>query len=370
MAKKSYNDMSAGMDRAIPAPVLPYEPPRPHKYNPPIALIGCGGVSTYHLAAYRDMNLNVVALCDRHAERADGRRKEFFPKANVYTDPREILCRDDVEVVDITTHPQDRPRLISTAIDAGKHVLSQKPFVLDLDVGERLAEQADRRGVKLAVNLNGRWAPHFSYLRHAIDKGLLGDVFAAHLSCHWNHEWIRSTRFNDVHHILLLDYAIHWFDILTCLMPGQTPRRVFSTLARAPHQKSRPPLLGQTLLEFDGAQASLIFDGTVAAGTRDTGYIAGTRGSARYEGPNLTEHAVTLHTAKGYGSPKLAGQWFRAGFMGTMGELLCAIESRQEPSHNARNTLAGLATCFAAVRSADTGKTQTVGKVRKLNVRD
>ena len=168
-----------------------------------------------------------------------------------------------------------------------------------------------------------------------------------------------------MHHIVLYDYAIHWFDMLTCLMPGQTPRRVFSTLTRAADQKSRPPLLGQTLLELDRAQASLVFDAAVAAGSRDCGYVAGTRGSARYEGPSLTEHAVTIQTARGFGSPKLKGDWFREGFMGTMGELLCAIEAKREPS-TARSSLAGLAACFAAGAHAETGRPQIVGKVRKM----
>ena len=53
------------------------------------------------------------------------------------------LARDDIDVVDITTHPAERPPLIETALTAGKHVLSQKPFVLDLDVGRRLADLAD-----------------------------------------------------------------------------------------------------------------------------------------------------------------------------------------------------------------------------------
>jgi predicted dehydrogenase len=368
MAKRAYNDMSTGGSKSVSAPRLPYEPPRPRKYNPPIALIGCGGVSTYHLAAYRQMKLNVVALCDRHLERADARRKEFFPAASVYFDPRAVLRRDDIEVVDITTHPKERLPLMSAAIDAGKHVLSQKPFVLDLDAGLRLADRAEKAGVKLAVNLNGRWAPHFSYIRQAIARGTLGDVFAAHLSCHWNHEWIQSTRFNDVHHIVLFDYAIHWFDILTCLMPQCTPVRVFATHARAPGQKSRPPLLAEALLEFAGAQASLVFDGAASAGSRDAGYIAGTLGSARYDGPSLSEHAVTIHTKKGFGSPRLRGDWFREGFMGTMGELLCAIESNRTPSNSARSSLAGLAACFAAVRSAETDRAQLVGKVRKLPV--
>ena len=107
-------------------------------------------------------------------------------------------------------------------------------------------------------------------------------------------------------------------------------------------------MLGQAILEYEGAQASLVFDGAVAAGSRNYGYIAGTRGSIRYEGSRLTKHVVTIHTLKGFGSPKLKGDWLGEGFMGTMGELLCSIESEREPVNSARGSLVGLAACFAA----------------------
>src|SRR5258708_485531 len=131
--KKSYNEMGSAAKAKIEAPVLAYEPPKPKKYNPPIGLIGCGGISASHLAAYKQMGLNVVALCDVITDRAEGRRKEFFPAAKTYTDFKELLKRDDIEVVDLATNPQDREYLIPAAIHAGKNVLSQKPFVLNLD---------------------------------------------------------------------------------------------------------------------------------------------------------------------------------------------------------------------------------------------
>jgi predicted dehydrogenase len=93
-------------------------------------------------------------------------------------------------------------------------VLSQKPFVLDLDVGERLVALADARNVRLAVNQNGRWAPHFSYLRQAIAAGLLGDLVSAHLSVHWDHTWTVGTPFEEIHDLVLYDFGIHWFDIV------------------------------------------------------------------------------------------------------------------------------------------------------------
>lgn len=367
--KKAYAIKENPALKQIEAPALKYQPPRPKKYNPPIGLIGCGGISASHLGAYKKMGLNIVALCDLIPERVESRRKEFFPDAQTYTDYQQLLKRDDIEVIDIATHPQDREYLIPAVLKARKNVLSQKPFVLKLDKGEEFAELAEKMGVTLAVNQNGRWAPHVSYMRQAVGKGLIGDVVGAHLRCSWDHEWIKQTHFNRLHHIILYDYAIHWFDMINCYIEGKQPLRCFSTLTRASYQQSRPPLLGQTIIEFDGAQASLAFDAAVRFGQDDESYITGSKGTLHSHGSTINNQPVTISTAKGFGTAKLDGQWFSEGFMGTMGELLCAIEQKRQPVNNPQNNLRGLAMCFAAVKSAESGRPETVGKVRTVNMK-
>ena len=116
-----------------------YQPQLPDNYRPPIGLIGCGGITKHHLTAYRAGGLDVVAMCDVDASLAAARRDEFYPQAAVSERAEDIFERDDIEVVDIATHPAERPPLIRAALRAGKHVLSQKPFVLDLDEGEALS---------------------------------------------------------------------------------------------------------------------------------------------------------------------------------------------------------------------------------------
>ena len=364
--KKEYGLKELGALKKIAAPALAYEPQRPRRYCPAIGLVGCGGISDKHLAAYKKMGLNVVAICDRHPERAARRCREFFPDAAAYTDYKDVLRRDDVEVVDFTTYPRDRDYQIPDALNAGKHVLSQKPFVTDLDRGQRLVELAEKRGVRLAVNQNGRWAPHFSYIRSAVARGLLGEITAAHFQVHWDHEWIEATKFNDLHHIVLYDFGIHWFDMLSAVLPDRRPTRVFSTLTRSSRQTAKPPLLGQTLVEYDGAQASLVFDAATKFGHLDETFVTGSKGTIVSRGRDLTHQAVSLCTGKGIATPKLRGTWFVEGFMGAMGELLCAIEQKRAPANSAEENLRGLAICFAAVRSADTGEPQMVGKVRGI----
>ena len=122
------------------------------------------------------MRIPVIALSNRTLEKAENFREKFFPNAKVYQDYHEILIMDEVEVVDVTPHPADRLPILYDCLDAGKHTLSQKPFVLDLPEGKKLVDLAQEKNTKLAVNQNGRWAPHFSYIRNAVDQGLIGEV--------------------------------------------------------------------------------------------------------------------------------------------------------------------------------------------------
>lgn len=348
------------------APVLDYKPHDPQSYRPGIALIGCGGITAQHLTAYTRAGYNVVALCDKVEEKARARQAEFYPDAAVFTGYSQLLERDDIEVVDIATHPADRVPCIEAALRTGKHVLSQKPFVLDLNEGERLANLADERGVRLAVNQNARWAPHFSYIRQAVRADLLGRLTSAHLSVHWDHGWVVGTPFDDIQALVLYDFAIHWFDLVATFFADKTPRRVYASCAHAAGQRARPPLLAQALIEYDDAQASLVFDANVRFGAQDRTYLGGTEGAITSIGPTLSDQIVTLHTSEGQASPTLEGSWFPDGFHGAMAELLCAIEENRAPVNNARDNLRGLGLCFAAVASSEDSQPKTPGEVRTL----
>jgi predicted dehydrogenase len=350
----------------VVAPDLAYLPRDPRQYRPGIGVIGCGNIAEYHLTAYQQAGYRVLALCDPVVARATERQARFFPEAAVYADYQELLRRGDIEVVDVTPHPAQRAPILADALEAGKHVLSQKPFVLDLEVGQRLVDLADRRGVKLAVNQNGRWAPHFSYLRQVVRPGLIGDLTSVSMSVHWDHTWVAGTPFDQIHDLVLYDFAIHWFDIISCFFGSRRALRVFASTAYALDQAARPPLLAQALIEYEHGQAAVVFDGRVIHGQEDRTYLAGTKGSAVSSGPSLSEQTVTLFTAEGHCSPSLRGTWFPDGFHGAMGELLCAIEEGREPLNSARDNLRSLELTFAAIASAREGVAKIPGEVRCL----
>lgn len=357
--------LRSGAIAQVPAPDLPYLPPAPRAYRPRIGLIGAGGIAAAHLDAYRAAGWEVAAICNRTRARAEARAAEFAPKARVTDRWEEVLADPSIDVVDITPHPEGRLPILEAAIRAGKHVLSQKPFVTDLADGARLVALARDRGVKLAVNQNGRWAPHMAWMRAAVRAGLVGEVASLHCAVHWNHGWVAGTPFDRIPDLILYDFGIHWFDFAASIL-GDAPQSVVAMAAPAPGQGARVPLMAQVLIRMEAGQASLVFDGGAPFGPRDTTVITGTMGSLRSEGPDLGAQQVTLVTGAGEARPALRGTWFNDGFRGAMGALLVAIEEGTEPENGAEENLRSLALAFAAIRSRQEGREVALGEVARL----
>ena len=341
--------------KKIDAPAIDYLPPRPKSYNPKIAMIGTGGISEFHLKAYKKCGYQVAALHNRTRSKAEAKRDEFYPEAEVYDDYRDIIAREDIEVIDITPHPEDRIPIIRDALGAGKHVLSQKPFALDLGTARELADLADSNRVKLAVNQNGRWAPHFSYLRNAIADGLIGEVTSVDFSLQWDQTWIAGNEeFEKIHHLILFDFGVHWFDIAACFMGDAQPERIFAAATCFESQDYRPPALASAIIDYPTAQVRMAFNAHTKLGEEDVTTVVGTKGTLRSRGPGLNDQPqMEIYLEEGQTTVPLEGCWFENGFEGTMGELLCAIEEDRDPIHSARNNLRTIELVNAATASAD-----------------
>src|SRR5579859_6462314 len=244
----------------IPAPDLPYLPRLPRQYRPKLGLVGAGGVSEYHLRAYQKLGLNVAAICDLDLQRARKRRDEFYPDAAVCGEFGELVRRDDIEVIDVALHPEHRVAVIEAALLAGKHVLTQKPFALDLDLAQRLIALADKHQVRLAVNQNGRWAPHFSYALAAVRAGLLGELASVDFNLSFDHSWTIGTPFENIHHLLLYDFGVHWFDLASCFLNKREVKCVYASVTRTAYQKARPPFVASAIIQAEGAQVRMAFN--------------------------------------------------------------------------------------------------------------
>lgn len=357
---KNYALKSEDSQQELPAPELPFRPQFPT--NPPaIGLIGCGGITEQHLTAYRNAGLNVVALCDIHEANARAKAEQFFPNAKVLTNGDDLLADASIEVVDIALHAEPRAEWIEKALRAGKHVLSQKPFVLDLAVGERLVKIAEEQGRLLAVNQNGRFAPYFRYAQLAIDAGLIGKVQTVNLQVCWDHGWVAGTPFEKIPHLLLYDFGIHWIDMACCLM-GRPAHTANALIQRSASQTIAPPLVGSAQLAFDGGVATIHLDGSTKQGAFESVEIIGTKGRIHATGKPLEAHSLELITKEGIARPQLDGHWMPEGFGGAMGELLCAIAEGRQPYHSAAHNLRSLEAAFALIASVDQARQVKVGE--------
>ena len=205
------------------------------------------------------------------------------------------------------------------------------------------------------MNQNGRWAPHFSYMRHAVASGLIGKVTSVDFSLQWDQTWIAGNEeFEKIHHLILFDFAVHWFDIANCFMGEAEPLRVFAAATRFAEQDYAPPAIASAIVDYPEAQVRMAFNAHTKLGEEDTTTIVGTKGTLRSRGPGLNEQPqMEVYLEEGQVTVPLEGCWFDNGFQGTMGELLCAIEENREPNHSARNNLRTLELVFAAQKSAD-----------------
>ncbi|MDE0915359.1 MAG: Gfo/Idh/MocA family oxidoreductase [Planctomycetota bacterium] len=333
---------------------------------PGIGLIGCGDISKSHLGAYKRLGLPVRALCNRTLSKARERAVEFFPDAHICSDHHELLALPEVEVVDITTHPPERIGLVADALRAGKHVLSQKPFVLDLQEGERLIALAKEHEVLLAVNQNGRWAPHLAGIRESVHAGQVGSLESVDVSIDWDHSWTVGTAFDHTPNLVLFDFGMHWFDFVACLLDGREVSEVTATTGRTPDQASPQPMLAEVTMTGPDLHMHLRFNGDCASDPLDRTVVTGSEGTLVSEGPDLKTQRLILQRGDVRSELPLQGDWFTTGFEGTMIELLRAIREGDTPSHSAGNNLRSLELAFAACASAESGSPVHPGDIRAI----
>ncbi len=368
MAEENYDLSAENNEKQIPVPELNIAPPVPKSYVPRIGLIACGGITESHLKAYQVQGWPVLAFADLNLEAAEARRDAFHPEGAVYGDYHDLLAREDIDVVDIALHPVHRAEAIEAALLAGKHVLSQKPYSLDLDEGLRLAELAESKGLKLAVNQNGRWAPYVRWMTLAVREGLIGEVQSISVDMNWDHTWIQGTAFEQVHHVMLYDFAIHWMDMLRVFLGDREAVSVSAFSSHAPGQEMKPDMMACAQFRFENALATILVDGHSKVAPREQIRIVGSKGVLHAEGGICHAHDLRLETEEGSCRPPLEGTWFEQGFQGTMGELLLSIEEDRLPENNAGNNIRSLELAFAAMQSVDEHRPVRPGSIRKVSV--
>jgi len=147
-----------------------------------IGIIGCGGIANgKHMPALKGLdNVELVAFCDIIEERAVKAAKEFgTPDAKVYTDYKELLKDNTIEIVHVCTPNRSHSFISIDAMESGKHVMCEKPMAKTYAEGVAMVEAAKRTGKKLSIGYQYRQNPDVLYIKAECDKGTLGDIYFA-----------------------------------------------------------------------------------------------------------------------------------------------------------------------------------------------
>ena len=337
----------------------PRFPPRPGG----VAILGCGAIAqSAHLPAYEQYGVGVVGVWSRTPDTTTGVRDRFPFVERVYSSAQELLDDPRVRFVDIATPARGRVRWVEAAVEAGKHVLVQKPLVdtrEDLVALESVLQRARARGISVAANQNGRWAPPWRLATLLLRGGAVGEVVGVtHL-----HDKplppLVGTPFDDLDHMLLTDYLNHWVDITHCWLEPASVATVQASDSRVPGQPegARNPWSATMNLTADsGATATLRIAGNAVTGSPAAPFwVHGTEGTIR--GSVLGSDRLSVERPAGTVDYRLPGAWFVDGFAGTMGELMCGVTQGREPENSAGTAVTTVKVMLAARDSADRGGT-------------
>jgi predicted dehydrogenase len=335
-------------------PDVEYRPAFPAEYRPGVGVIGFGDIArSWHMPAYEKYGVHVVGVFDPLPDAtADVRGLHVFETLE------DLLADEEIGIVDIATRPDVRPDLIRRAIAAGKHVLAQKPLATDARTARELVEEAERRGVRLAVNQNGRWSPPWRIATLLIEQGAIGDVLAVTHVHDRPLPPLVGTHFDELKHFVIYDYFVHWIDISRCWLDGKSVTAVRARDYRTPDQpaEARSPWAGWVEIELaDGASALIRSVGEARTDRPSCPFwVHGTEGTIRgsvlldSDFLELERDGVTT----GY---SLEGAWYPDGFAGTLAELASAVAEDREPFNSARHNLLSLRLTLAACKSAEEG---------------
>ncbi|MHB1453832.1 MAG: Gfo/Idh/MocA family protein [Saccharofermentanales bacterium] len=147
-----------------------------------IGIIGCGGIANEkHLPSLSKLsNVEIVAFCDILEDSAKKAAKKFGAEgAKVYLDYKELLADGDIDLVHVLTPNKSHSVISVDALEAGKHVMCEKPMAKTAAEAEKMVEAAKRTGKKLTIGYQNRYRIDSSYLKKACEDGALGEIYFA-----------------------------------------------------------------------------------------------------------------------------------------------------------------------------------------------
>jgi predicted dehydrogenase len=316
-------------------------------------------------AAARIEGLEVVGLADLDRARAESRAEEFgLRDALLATDIETLLSRTAPDILFDVVVPAARHEIVSAALAAGCHVLSEKPMAESLEAARDLIARAGRAERIHAVVQNRRYIESVRRIARAIGSGAIGAVTSVHA------DFFLAPHFGgfreDMDHVLLLDMAIHSFDAMRC-MTGLDAKAVYCREWDPANSWYRQGSSAVALFDLEGG-ALFTYRGSWCSEGLGTSWecewrVVGAKGSLLWDGHADIRIEIAASERKGLFAetavvavPALDPTDEVGGHSGVMQNFIAAVRGGREPETSARDNIKSLAMALGAIRSADQGR--------------
>lgn len=199
-----------------------------------IGVIGTGSISSMHLSAYRNNPQTIIyAVCDLNEERARAVAAEYNVE-NVYTDYRELLANFEIDAVSICTWNNSHAEISIAALEAGKHVLVEKPLCRTVEEALQVQQAVEKSGKILQVGFVRRYDSNAQLLQTLVEQGEFGEIYYAKATT-FRRLGNPGGWFSDIERSgggPLIDIGVHVIDLCWYLMGRPNPVSVSANTYR------------------------------------------------------------------------------------------------------------------------------------------
>jgi len=220
-----------------------------------IAVIGCGNISSMHLdsaAALEEADL--VAVCDNKPDRADAAAKKYNAKA--YYDYHEMIAKENLDAVHICLPHYLHTPVAQDAINAGVHVISEKPMSIHYKDAEETVRLAEEKGIKYGVIFQCRYNTPSQLVKQRILDGSLGPVRCGRTTLTWyrpdnyygGSDW--KGTWDKEGGGVIIDQAIHSLDLANWMIDS-TPVEIQSSLHNRNHEIMKVEDSAEGLIKYE-----------------------------------------------------------------------------------------------------------------------
>ena len=220
-----------------------------------VAVIGNGGISGVHLRGYSlNPDVEIYALCDINEDRLNRRGDEYHvDPARRFTDVNEMLAAcPEIEAVSVCTWNAAHAQCAIAALNAGKHVLCEKPMAMTVEEAEAMQAAAEKNNKLLMIGFVRRFGNDCAIMKDFIDNGYFGDIYYAKAT-YLRRKGCPGGWFGDKARSgggPLIDLGVHIIDLCRYLMGNPKPVSVygatFNKLGSRSNIKSKAGYISQT----------------------------------------------------------------------------------------------------------------------------